>query len=41
MCFKSAIEHVLKEEGGYSNRAEDRGGERNKGISKAIFDFYS
>lgn len=38
--FDRCLKEVLKSEGGYVNDPRDRGGETNKGVTKAVYDSY-
>lgn len=38
--FERCLQKVLLSEGGYVNRADDPGGETNKGITKRVYDAY-
>jgi lysozyme family protein len=40
MSFEIALKYSLQFEGGYVNDPDDRGGETNKGITKAVYDDY-
>jgi lysozyme family protein len=40
MSFDRALAFTLKWEGGYANDPLDKGGETNKGITKAVYDKY-
>lgn len=37
-AFDAALDIILKAEGGYSNRADDKGGETNLGVTKRVWD---
>jgi len=40
LVFKNSLAFVLQWEGGYVSDPDDRGGETNKGVTKAVYDAY-